>query len=65
MTVACRLCRQWHEVDCTEEQYLRWREGGSPIQNVMPDVLAAERELLISGACNECWQQIFRNEEEE
>jgi hypothetical protein len=35
------------------------------VRDAMPGVPAAERELLISGACGECWKRIVRDEEEE
>lgn len=44
------LTGKWNkmEINCTYEQFARWREGGL-IQNVMPQLSADEREFLISG----------------
>jgi hypothetical protein len=40
----------------------RW-EGGELIQDAMPYLSAGERELLISGICETCFDKIFGSEE--
>ena len=64
MTTYCVQCKQLKTIDCTEEQYLRWKSGVK-IQLAMPDIPPAERELLVSGICGECWRMIFRDGEDE
>ena len=58
----CVRCRQEVEITCTNEQYLAWRVGES-IQHAMPNVPAGEREMLISGMCDRCWKEIFKEED--
>jgi len=65
MTVRCVKCWQDQVVSCTDEQYLRWKDSGLPIQRAMPDVPAAERELLISGYCDDCFKALFPDEEDD
>ena len=65
MTVECRTCGSDRVVSCTDEQYIAWKEKHMLIQNAMPDVPKAERELLISGICGTCFERMFREEEEE
>lgn len=64
MTVTCRTCGAAREVHCTTEQVQRLQEGAL-IQNAMPDVPAAERELLISGICGVCFETMFVDDGEE
>jgi len=64
LTVQCRKCRAWHTVDCTEEQYLDWKQNHRLIQDAMPDVKKQEREMLISGYCDPCFQALFRDDDD-
>lgn len=59
MTVRCRTCGQLRPVDCTDEQYVRWKEGRELIQDVMPKTSKDQRELLLSGICGECFEKMF------
>lgn len=61
MTAYCANCGQSRPVSCTEEQYRRW-QSGAKIQDAMPDLPAAERDLLLSGICETCWREIFHEE---
>jgi hypothetical protein len=60
----CVVCGTARPVHCTEEQYQAW-ENGALIQQAMPDVPPAEREMLLSGICAECWKTTFTDEEED
>jgi hypothetical protein len=40
------------------EGYERWLSG-ELIQRALPDLTINERELLISGLCSKCWDQLF------
>lgn len=42
--------------------YLAWI-GGAMIQNALPSLLPDDRELLISGFCNKCWDETFKDDE--
>jgi hypothetical protein len=35
------------------------------MQDIFPDLPIGDRELLISGTCNTCWQKMFGNDEDE
>lgn len=65
MTVECHLCHHDYVVGCTDEQYLDWKENHRLIQLAMPEVPKEERELLISGTCNECFKRLFPDEDED
>lgn len=62
--VGCRYCTHVAVIPVSYEQIERWR-GGELIQNVMPELSADQREMLISGTCPTCWDAMFPPEENE
>jgi len=56
--VGCNYCNQKFVLDATDEQFAAW-DTGELIQDAMPNLSADDRELLISGTCNECWARMF------
>lgn len=46
----------------TEAQFNAWKSG-TLIQVAMPQVEKDERELLISGTCGKCWEEMFKFDE--
>ena len=57
MNVQCHRCKQDVEVPATEQQLANWR-AGELIQRAMPNLTADEREILISGYCGKCFDEI-------
>jgi hypothetical protein len=43
------------DIDVTQEQINEW-EGGSLIQDVMPDLTPEEREFIMTGITQEEWE---------
>jgi hypothetical protein len=43
------------DIDVTQEQINEW-EGGSLIQDVMPDLTPDEREFIMTGITQEEWE---------
>jgi len=66
--VDCRLCGQTTQVPATVEQltelYLP-RTERRLMQEIFPDLSIGDRELLISGTCDTCWQKLYGSEDEE
>lgn len=61
--VHCTHCGKVVEVPITEEELLSW-DGHNHIQEQFPQVAPELREMLISGICPECWNEIFPPEED-
>lgn len=59
MSVWCEHCYKEFDIEVNAEDYLRWRNGAGLIQNILWYLTREERELLISGTCNECWNKMF------
>ena len=64
VAVPCRMCDTVHDLTVNVEGFVNW-QSGQLIQNALPELSADERELLISGTCDECWQQLFPPDEDE
>lgn len=62
--VYCRECQKTYVIPVEKEQIERWLAGGF-IQSVMPSLDAGTRELLVSGTCNDCFDKLFGEDEEE
>lgn len=64
MRIECRCpcCGAINYVRLTENEWWRWQLG-EHIQDVVPTMSPEERELLISGVCNDCWNKMFGGNE--
>ena len=62
IVTSCPFCGHAHEVEVNEEDYFAW-DDGELVQNAFPYLSADERELLISGICPNCWNNMFGNED--
>lgn len=54
----CRMCNNSQIIEVEESSLRKWQQG-ELIQNAMPGLTADEREMLISGTCNVCWDEMF------
>ncbi len=57
----CPECGKPHEVHATLEQYIRYMNREDLVQNIFPELSSVEREYLITGYCEECWNKMFGN----
>lgn len=60
-TIQCRVCKEYIQISATPSQVQAWKEG-LLIQKAMPNVPADERELLISGICGSCFDEMFQED---
>lgn len=61
-TTPCCVCGKQHSFTLNRDKYQRWIMG-EHIQNVFPELSIVDREILISGTCGECFDQLFPPEE--
>lgn len=59
----CPFCGHTTYIQCDKDAYDRWGEGMS-IQDAMPDMTPEDREMLISGICPSCWDDMFGEDED-
>ena len=60
----CYQCGAPQEVVVDDAALRKFRAGGFA-QDCFPYLPAAEREFLISGICDKCWNEMFADVEEE
>ena len=65
ITIACQYCRKEYTVKPDAKNYILWKNGNGFIQDLLPELSAGERELLISNICDSCWVEIWETEESE
>lgn len=63
-TRPCLGCRTTATFTMTEEQFRRFK-AGEHVQYIFPDWSADDREMLISGTCPPCFEEMFPEDEEE
>ena len=60
----CPICHQLQTIEVENNQYNRWMAGEN-IQIAFPNLTPNQREILISGICPKCWDNIFPDEDED
>ena len=54
----CRSCGECQKISFNANDWQRWQEGEF-IQEAMPYLSAAEREMMISEICETCFDAMF------
>tara|TARA_B100000287_G_scaffold197385_1_gene186497 strand:+ start:268 stop:498 length:231 start_codon:yes stop_codon:yes gene_type:complete len=62
-SVECRLCGAVESIVMPVSSFLAW-QGGEFIQDAMPFLSSSQREMLISQTCDDCWTNLFGEDEE-
>jgi len=60
-TAPCIMCRRVSKVEVPTDGYYRWING-ELIQYSFPHLPVGQRELLISGTHDECWNNLYPEE---
>ena len=60
-TVECVHCRQEQTIEAHSSDVKKWKNG-MLIEDAMPYLSASDREMFISGPCDECWTSMFGDE---
>lgn len=60
----CSVCGTRILVTVTTKQLTDW-QNGELIQRVMPELSSGEREFLMSGTCDSCFNEMFKECEDE
>lgn len=59
VVTVCPICGCANFVFVNEMDYLDWQDG-ELVQDAFPYLSADEREMLISGICPDCWENMFK-----
>lgn len=63
--VQCKHCGVVYQLIADREDIEDWIAGKGYIQDILDYLSASERELLISGTCNNCWNNMFGGDDDE
>ena len=61
--IGCIHCNKNYDVWADPDDLTAWSEG-ELIQNVLDYLSDGERELLLSGTCDTCWEKMFGEDDE-
>lgn len=56
----CPVCNRRIILSLDADKVKRW-ENGELIQNVFPELSISEREALITGTCDKCWDEMWED----
>lgn len=62
--VSCNMCGDSKEIGVNKGDYEKWARREGCIQDLLPYLPASDRELLISGTCDDCFTKLFPDPEE-
>lgn len=66
ITIKCVHCNKKYEIfGIDPEAYQQWINGEGFIQDLLPNLLPWEREMMISATCDNCWRGMFEEAETE
>jgi len=57
--VRCLTCGRYFSIFYNREDMVDWLSGSLAIQDAMPYLTPGERELFLSGTCNDCFDSMF------
>lgn len=63
LTAGCFKCKRVVELNVNGADYEQVYRYGVHVQVAMPYLTAGEREILISGLCERCYNEIFADRE--
>ena len=56
--IVCPNCHTLHNLLVNAEGFKKW-QSGELIQKALPELSGDEREMLITGICGSCWNELF------
>lgn len=63
LTCKCPWCGRIQEIAVRTEDLIRW-DKGALIQDALPYLTKSQREALITGICDPCWDTLREPEDE-
>lgn len=60
----CSRCRREAQLEVSDAGYQAW-VNGTLIQNALPELSEDDREILISGICGPCFDDMWDDKERE
>lgn len=64
LELACVQCGEEHTLEFRATDFVAMREG-KHVQDAAPYLTAGEREMMISGFCEKCFDDLFEGDDED
>lgn len=61
----CPICGKVNVLEIDETKLMIYKSGLGKIQDIFPELTCEQRELIQSGICNTCWNELFPDDEED
>ena len=61
--VTCRVCGKTHKINVDQVGFKKFEEGTMSIQDALPGLTPGQREMLLSQICEECFDKMFGDED--
>lgn len=65
VTKRCSICSEINTLEVDRDMYIQWQERRILIQDAFPNLSKVGREILMTGTCGGCWENMFSEEEKE
>lgn len=62
--IECPRCHKIVELPLKEAELLAWNSKETFVQDQFPQLTPGQREMLLSGICEKCWNEIFPEDDE-
>jgi hypothetical protein len=60
----CPMCGAVNVVENVDfDHFAAWRSG-KRIQNALPELTPSQREMLLTGTCETCWDKMWKESDE-
>jgi hypothetical protein len=63
VTRTCPVCQEEQTLE-VEEVELKAYQNGQYVQDAFKSLTSAEREMFLSGVCEDCWLKLFPPEDD-
>lgn len=60
----CPVCGVSDDIKIPQQGFEDYFGKGMHIQKALPDLTADQREKIITGTCDSCWKEMFKDIEE-
>ena len=57
----CPMCGKSYTIIVPREGFIKWRNGDR-IQECLPTLSNEDREALLTGICEDCWDKMYGEE---
>lgn len=65
VSVNCIYCKEQYIFEVNLDKFRAYQYGALKAQNAFDNLKPEEREMFISGICPNCWNEIFKNDDDE